>query len=224
MSFTKCFLYQLHPVRPYPELLDQLEKQLFCVDHHDAYLWADPETQKYVYGEIKPASLPFYKNGKLINLLQGPFESKKTIKDPRPSFSLWQHPVDHLYELYRYFRFEHSRRHEDPQDARTWQQFGDMSSCTLEQFVDSVIENQGQIVYKGNKCILETTKISAMNYHDLVGTIENIDLFLNDLQDFLQIKLTKTPKMFFEPIKENYRRSDLELLFKKDIETFERCL
>lgn len=224
MSFTKCFVYQLHPVRPYPELLDQLQQQLFCVNHHDAYLWADPKTQEYVYGEAKSDSLPFYKDGKLINLLEGPFESKKIAEDPRPSFSLWQHPVDHIYELYRYFKFEYSRRHEDQQDVRTFEQFGDISSCSLEQFVDSIIENQGQIAYKGNKCILETTRISTMHRHNLVGSIEKIDSFLNDLQDFLEIKLVKTPKMDFKPIKENYRRSDLELLLKQDIELFEKHL
>jgi len=53
VSFTKCFIYQLHPVRPYPELLNQLRRQLFCVNYHDAYLWADHKTKEYVYGKDK---------------------------------------------------------------------------------------------------------------------------------------------------------------------------
>ena len=42
--------------------------------------------------------------------------------------------------------------------------------------------------------------------------------------NLLEIKLIKTPKTNFKPTKENCRRSDLELLFKQDIELFEKHL
>lgn len=219
------YFYQAHPVRCYPDFAKQLEAQKNSVAVHAPIIYNDKKIIKEIYSEnedwITEAPIPRINAKGGIELAFGLFPNEY-IKKTDYSFTLWQNPVNHVYDLYRYL---YNQNQKDPILKKINKYFNIINNHTLESFVDFFIENEGKIIHKdGHKTVPEMIRISSMRKHSFVGAIEYIDDFIEKLEDNLKVKIYPTERMKYKEVKDNYRRSDLEKLLKDDVELFERKL
>lgn len=213
------YFYQTHPVRCYPDFKKQLKSQMNAVTFYNPIKFSKKELAEKIYRWTDRSQIPELNKKGIIKLIVGPYESHHLKKDDF-TFTLWQHPVDHIYEMYRYARYTKENNPEVKID-----EYFNIDDFTIETFVDHFLNNNGKIILKdGHEVIPEILRISSMPKHNFVGAIEYIDDFIEKVEDNLKVKIQRTERMKFKEVKENYRKKDLEKLLKKDIELFERNL
>ena len=216
----------MHPVKPYPYLSRYMFFKL-CSNLYESKIEYKEGNPKYKNTKIesnrvffsgdlpKECALPNKFNTKKLELTLGAIKSN-IIKGK--SFTLWQHPVNHIYDMYYYMKsIEECIGDELSKNL--------INGMKFKTFIDNFIRNEGIIYDKlGNNLIPEFTKISKMKEHTFVGCVEHIDDWLEKVQDHLKILIPKCKQTEYTESKENYRRSDLEKLLKDDIELFEKHL
>jgi hypothetical protein len=222
------YIYQMHPVKPYPYVSRYMffklcsniyESKLEYREGNAKYKNIKIDSNRVFYGGDLPkeCALPNKFNTKKLELTIGAIKSSM-IKDK--SFTLWQHPVNHIYDMYYYMKSVADFFGDQDQLTKNL-----INGVSLEKFIDNFITNEGIIYDKlGNNLIPEFTKISKMKEHTFVGCIEHIDDWLEKVQDHLKILIPKCEQTEYKESKENYRRNDLEKLLKDDIELFEKYL
>lgn len=185
-------------------------------------MWSSPSN----IWNLRPDCIPLSKG---LDLLYGPFPPSLIPKVSNFCFSFIEHPVDRIYQLYAYIELQLKL---EPTNSN-FIVFSNIRYKSVESFVDSILEEGKQfkvVANLGDSVLYETYYETVFQFKDLrvfdfVGFVEKMEESLLKINKILSIDLKFDSKMLpFKLPYSNYRRRDLEILLKDDIESYYKYL
>lgn len=173
-------------------------------------------------GLIDPSLNGLYPMGKYnkqykINFIYGIFPRSRIKKtDNTFIFTVLENPIDYIYNSFSYSKFSSLNNC----TSSIKHLAGNFFNCNTEKFIDNFILNSiPNFKFQNNdyKLIDEIFYCKCLNLYDFIVFRENLEIGFKKLKDMTRLNLS-CPKINSSIIKNNnYRRADLEELFKDDI-------
>lgn len=233
------------PFTSYPRLIDSI---LMSTNIKNQEFWSILKPQKDIaYNkefaeEIMPKNL---KHNRFDGFLYGAFDSEHlNTKENDFIFSIVNHPVDNIYELYArrsrlifeyndYYKNHSANKNYVPKNWTCKHQFGDTTiklakenkMLSEEEFIDSFLEEKeiniyfDSIKYKIIDEIIFGYNPKQLNY---IGALSNLNKCYKKINEIFNANINFPKEIQIKSYVGNYyRRKDLEKLLKDQIEIYQ---
>jgi hypothetical protein len=231
-------IYQAQPARLYPHILEsilpniKMQKDEFHYPFQvkSIYKWLN---QNNILTGIPKDSLHIRTDG----FLYGVFSSSHlNLQLNDFVFTILNHPVDHIYETYIYFKFSRNpitpnffarndERNLDPVIAQT-KVFQTLEDFTLEKYINLILEDY-DFSFKYLDIDYLTAKEAIYGFSDFshfshVGKFSELEKTFKKLNQIFNVELHIPQDLRVNSyVGEYYKRDLLEQKFKKEIEFYE---
>ena len=224
-------IYQVTPCRLYPEILQNIlnSVKMESVDFHYPFDLKNDNDYKNPNNILQ--SIPKnFKHLRFNGFLYGSFNSTHLNKKTEDFvFTLLNHPVDHIYEIYAYWYFvkniEKNHKHNIRQHWMGIELIKNNELLSIEEYIDAILDKK-YLFIKYKDVEYEITKEILFGYNpsnfDYVAKLSNLDDFFIKLSEVFNTQISNLKKPYYiNAYKgEYYRKKDLELMFKDKIDFY----
>lgn len=165
------------------------------------------------------------------DVVYGAFPSRMIPRDCEFSFTFISHPVDRIYQCWAYADIQL----QESKDKLNYEMFSSLDISTAHEFIDKILlygktanffvaqEKDTNIEYT---CEYESIfQCKTLQVFDYVGIVEQMEKSIDILNKKLNIDIKYDPKMLpFTLQYDQYRRSELEVLLKEDVQQYEQYI